>query len=147
MLEWIKDHLGWTILIGFLLLCLIIEGCVSSNNDKETLIGYSKYRIKISVKMDTYAGVGTNFEWQFRVNNIIVENGDTIDAQTPLSCFAKVVEEDSYRYPDVGMNTVTIDPKETNEAMVIVRVDEYGGVDNYGAFAVFIVYFTFTGYN
>jgi len=146
MIEWMKEHVGWTILIGVLILVFLVDSC-SDKDDGYSLNGYSHYRVAISVRMTENTGVGNEFEWQFRVNGEIVNAGDIIPAQTPLSCYAKVVENDSYRYPDIGMNTVTIKPSQTNKATLYVYVDEYGGISNQGSYARFTVIFTFSGYN
>ena len=144
--DWFKDNWWWVVLIGAAVIYLIVETAIDHSYKESPLLGYSQYRVYVSYKCDRNTGVGNDFEWTFWVNDKFITNGSIIDAGTDLYCYAKVVERDSYRYPDVGDNSGTVCPSKTNKTSFKVRVDEYGGIDNAGSYAIFTVTFTFNGY-
>ena len=136
--------------IGMIVCICVLISCFSSiNNDEETvgLSGYSYYRVSIDRKLVEYAGVGREFEYTEYVNDYYIQKSNIIPASSTLTCYAKVVEKDSYRYPDIGYNSVTIHTSQTNKCHVFVTVYEYGGQSNQGAYATFSITFTFTGYS
>jgi hypothetical protein len=138
--------------IGLIVCICILISCFSSinseNEDSNTnLSQYSAYRVTIDRKLVEYAGVGREFQYTEYVNDQYITPSTIIPASSTLTCYAKVVEKDSYRYPDIGDGSVTINTFQTNKCHVFVRVNEYGGQSNKGAYAIFSITFTFTGYS
>ena len=136
--------------IGLIICICVLISCFSSiNNEEETvsLSGYSYYRVSIDRKLVEYAGVGREFEYTEYVNDYYIKKSNIIPESSTLTCYAKVVESDSYRYPDVGDGSSTIYTSQTNKCSVLVTVNEYGGQSNAGSYAVFLITFTFTGYS
>lgn len=147
-----KEHPIATIIVVVIILILLFSG--PSKSDLNPLSGYSKYRVNISVEIEEYDRLGRELEYYFEVNGYRVRSGDIINSSDRLICYAKVIERDSYTYPDIGYNSVTLYTNSNNDhsvfasrnkAWVYVRVYEYGGISNAGASALFKVTFTFTG--
>lgn len=143
--DFVKEHKILTGIIIFAAVFLIFEAIDEKNEKSNPLEGYDNYRVSISSEMTSYNGVGQEFEFQYQVNGEIVQSGDIVDAKSTLQCFAKVIERDSYLYPDVATKSISIDPSKTNTTTFYITVYENGGIDNNGASATFKVTFTFTG--
>lgn len=137
----------YSLIILGLIICIIDGGMFSScsSKGKSQLSGFSKYKVSITTTMLENTGVGNEFEFTYQVNGNFVSNNSVITASSSLQCWAKVVERDSYKYPDVGMNSTTINSSQTNIGQVLVTVKENGGVDNAGTYAIFRVTFKFKG--
>lgn len=144
--NFVKEHKILTGIIIFAAVFLIFEAIDEKNEKSNPLDGYDTYRVSINTEMTSYNGVGRDFEFQYQVNGKIVNSGDVVDAKSTLNCFAKVIERDSYLYPDVATKTVSINPSTTNTTTFYITVYENGGTSNKGASATFKVTFTFTGH-
>lgn len=140
-----EEHPLAVIVIGIIIIVLLFNSC--SDDNSSNLSGYSRYKVSVNVEIEKYDRLGREIDYYFTVNGYSISSGDIIPASGQLECHARIVERDSYYYPDVGMNSVTIDTSSRNKAIVFVTVYEYGGISNEGASATFRVIFTFTGVN
>lgn len=114
----------------------------------ECLAEFSSYKVSVEFDLVEYNGVGREFEYYAFVNGQNIAKSKIVHSNgtSQIECFAKVVENDSYKYPDVGYNSETINAWDTNVCYIYIIVYEYGGQDNYGSSAEFRVKFKFEGY-
>lgn len=138
-----------TPIIYAVIICLLtsIFALFTSEEKERSLAEYNSYRVKVNFVLEEYHGVGREFEYYATVNGqdlsksgIVKSNGTAI-----ITCFAKIVERDSYYYPDVAYSTKEFNAWNSNICHIYLNISEYGGQSNAGSYAFFRVTFTFEG--
>jgi hypothetical protein len=130
-------------LIVTVLLSLFLNNSSSTPN----LINYDKLRVNTSYELIRNTGVGNEFEFTSVVNGQFLRQNNIVTNTNQMNCYAKIVETDSYLYPDIGDHQTTIYISNTNQCFMRIVVWEYGGISNAGTYAEFNVRFTFYGYS
>jgi hypothetical protein len=125
---------------------LVFSFILNNSNSVPNLTRYEKLRVNTSYELIRNTGVGNEFEFTSVVNGQFLRQSNIVTNTNQMSCYAKIVERDSYLYPDIGDNETTIYISDTNKCFMRVVVWEYGGISNAGTYAEFNVTFTFSGY-
>ena len=126
---------------------LLLSYVLNNTNNNSTLSKYEKLRVTTSYELIRNTGVGNEFEFTSVVNGQFLRQSNIVTNTNQMNCYAKIVERDSYLYPDIGDNQTTIYISNTNQCFMRIVVREYGGISNAGTYAEFNVRFTFSGYS